>query len=181
MALLFFTGTGCDQSSEERDRAVVQDQQKQYGIAQPIPSYDWSPERDNVIQLYDIRMGIVATHAVWRGDTSIVEGDCPAIGYPIPYDTQLTNPLQVLPDSGHEVVEQAEPNGLFSSKNSTGTWVLCVEGKAIEPVLVEGKVTTYPYPVVVDYTTNRVTRAVGGRSSVKLKVNDKPPSQRSKP
>ena len=90
----------------------------------------------------------------------------------IPYDTSLTNPLQ--PYSGPDgfamavAVEQPEPNGLFSSKTTSATWVMCAgPGGVVEPVYVEGKVTVYPYPVKVDYDHNRVTKA--GESTVKLK------------
>ena len=57
------------------------------------------------------------------------------------------------------VIEQAEPNGIFASKNTSATWVMCVGSTGqIEPVYVESKVTIYPGPVSVDYKTNRVVR-----------------------
>lgn len=81
-------------SSEQRDQAAVQRQQSQYQIGQPIPAYDWSLERDLLIQLYNIRNREVTTHSVWRSDYGIVEGDCPSMGFGLPYDTSLTNPMQ---------------------------------------------------------------------------------------
>jgi len=146
-------------SSEQKDQEAVQLQQMHYQMAQPIPHLDFSLERDITIQLYKARNESVATHTVWRGDTSVIEGDCPSIGFPLPYDTSLTNPLQLqsriywpFGQNAHGraiqegVVEQPEPNGIFASKNSIATWVRCVvEGKEV-PVYVEGKVTAYPYP-----------------------------------
>lgn len=151
---------------ESKDRETVQMQQSQYAARQPIPIFDWSLERHLVIQLYGIRNKRVITHAVWRGDMSVIEGDCPSIGFGIPFDTSLTNPLQRDGSNG-AVIEQAEPNGLFASKQTSATWVMCSDGAAgIEPIYVEGKVTVYPYPVKVDYDKNRVTKA--GASSVTL-------------
>ena len=102
-----------------------------------------------------------------------VEGDCPSYGYGIPYDTSLTNPLVATDTSmsgrehysGHSgsslaSIEQAEPNGVFASKNTAATWVMCLgESGQLEPVYVETKVTVYPGPVTVDYEKNRVTRS----------------------
>jgi len=175
LALTFFIGANdCGSSgSEKADKEAVDSQQKHYQKAQPIPRFDYSLERDVAIQLYKARNERVTTWTVWRSDTGIVEGDCPSIGYPIPYDTSLTNPLQ---GTGYRecrtTIEQAEPNGVFSSKNSIATWVRCiteVSGKDVEaPVYVESKVTAYPYPVNVDYENNRVTPAQGAKPSVTI-------------
>ena len=161
MLLLVFGAIGCTDTAEEKDQKIVEEQQDQYRIAQPIPYFDWSLERSLAIQLYEARNEKVATHTVWRSDTGMVEGDCPSIGYPLPYDTSLTNPLQTANSyRSSPVIEQPEPNGLYSSKNSIATWVRCVcevNGKVIEaPIYIESKVTTYPYPVTVDYENNRV-------------------------
>jgi len=108
---------------------------------------------------------------VWRSDYGIIEGDCPSYGYGIPYDTSLTNPLVAtdIDIQGDEhsyqggaltSIEQAEPNGIFASKNTSATWVMCLgESGQIEPVYVESHVTVYPGPVKVDYEHNRVTRS----------------------
>lgn len=158
--LLLLVLAGCMNQAEYKDRETVREQQQQYGIAQPVPTFDWSLERDVVIQLYRARNERVATHTVWRSSFGTVEGDCPSIGYPIPYDTSLTNPLTTLHNGGTSVVEQPEPNGLFASKNSIATWIRCVQDDGSEvPIYVESLVTSYPYAVSVDYDRNRVIRA----------------------
>lgn len=172
--------TGCVDSSGSKQEMVdatrVNDQQEQYAKTQPVPWFDHSRERSVYTQIYQARNKNVATHTVWRGDMSIIEGDCPSIGFPIPYDVQLTNPEKIaLMNYGvgnwtSGTVEQAEPNGLFSSKTTAATWVMCAisdQGTAkMVPVYVEGRVTTYPYPVNVDYEKNRVYKAHGAESSV---------------
>lgn len=161
---------GCNPGSgtpESRDTKRVRQQQSQYEKGQPIPAFDWSLERRLVIELYKVRNQKAATHSVWRSDRGWIEGDCPSYGYGIPYDTSLTNPL--VPTRGNfrytstsalVTIEQAEPNGVFASKNTAATWVMCLgEAGNLEPVYVETKVTVYPGPVKVNYETNRVTRS----------------------
>jgi hypothetical protein len=175
--LVAFCFIGCEQtdSQERKDQKAVQMQQSQYGKAQPIPVYDFSLERDLLIQLYNIRNKRVSTHSVWRSDRGMIEGDCPSMGFGIPYDTSLTNPLQATDEdqrgfhnSSLTAIGQAEPNGIFASTNTAATWVMCV-GKAgiIEPMYIETKVTVYPGPVEVDYENNRVARV--GKATVTIK------------
>lgn len=153
-------------NSNTRDTIAVERQQSQYQIAQPIPAYDYSLERDLLIQLYNARNDELTTHSVWRSDLGTVEGDCASMGYGLPYDTSLTNPYV-----GKEVrtngqganpavaIGQPEPNGVFASTNTSATWVFCIGASgALEPVYVEAKVTVYPGPVDVDYKQNLVVR-----------------------
>lgn len=166
---VLITGCGPD-SQQQQDARHVDTQQAQYAIGQPVPEYDWSLERDLVIQLYNIRNQRIATHSVWRSDYGIIEGDCPSMGYGIPYDTSLTNPLvsYYYGNGGVGTVNQPEPNGIFPSTNTSATWVMCTNDLGqIEPLYIETKVTVYPYPVTVDYDSNRVTKA--GEASVTIK------------
>lgn len=164
---LLLSACPMDKSQETKTLQNVDRQQAQYDIGQPVNSFDWSLERHLVIELYNLRNKKVVTHAVWRSDYGLVEGDCPSMGFGIPYDTSLTNPLRATDEDsqGYDkaaltTIEQAEPNGIFASKNTTATWVMCVgDSGQIEPVYVESKVTIYPGPVNVDYVLNRVTRS----------------------
>jgi hypothetical protein len=182
MAAVVLTGcNGGEQSQEAKVSQAVNQQQAQYGIGQPVPRYDFSLERHLLIQLYNIRNQRAATHAVWRSNYGAIEGECSAMGYGLPYDTSLTNPYMAtdIDSQGDEhsyqggalaTIGQAEPNGIFASTNTSATWVMCTGSAGmIEPVYVESKVTIYPYPVKVDYTTNSVIKA--GKSSVSISNN----------
>ena len=90
-------------------------------------------ERDLLIKLYIVRNQKAATHSVWRSDRGLVEGDCPSYGYGMPYDTSLTNPLVAtdidMQGEEHDYqggalasIEQAEPNGIFASKNTAAIY-----------------------------------------------------------
>ena len=167
--------SGCKENNSQttKDKAAVERQQSQYSKSQPIPVFDWSLERHMVSQLYNIRNLEATTHSVWRSDRGMVEGDCASIGFGIPFDTSLTNPLtaknfaRVQTNYNLHVVEQPEPNGIFASKNTQATWVMCAgTGGTIEPIYVETKVTVYPYPVSVNYETNRVKKS--GKTTVTI-------------
>jgi len=174
-AAVAFVGCG-EPGTASIEREGAERQQEQYLIGQPIPAFDWSLERQLIVDLYGIRNQRVSTHAVWRSDYGLIEGDCPSMGFGLPYDTSLTNPLTVqrfnlgkAADWHSGVVEQQEPNGIFASKNTSATWVMCLgDTGAIEPVYVEAKVTIFPGPVNVDYDTNRVVRS--GAATVMIRA-----------
>ena len=158
-ALIAVSLAACEESSALKEKRKVNSQQEQYQTAQPIPAFDWSLERENLIKLYKLRNKKVATHTVWRSNTGVVEGDCASIGFGLPYDTSLTNPLVSYGGQSKTSIGQAEPNGIFASTNTAATWVLCVGlAGTIEPIYVESKVTTYPYSVKINYKTNRITK-----------------------
>jgi len=93
IAILVLSGCDIKDNQSEKTAQAVERQQAQYSTSQPVPAYDWSLERDLVIQLYNIRNMKALTHSVWRSDRGLIEGDCASIGFGIPYDTSLTNPL----------------------------------------------------------------------------------------
>ena len=174
---LVLAGCSVEQTQETRDARAVERQQSQYAKAQPVPAYDWSLERQLAIELYNIRNARVATHSVWRSITGEIEGDCPSMGFGLPYDTSLTNPLRTTDEDyeGYDkqgalaTIGQPEPNGIFASTNTSATWVFCVsETGQMEPHYIETKVTAYPYAVEVDYISNRVRRV--GTESISIDV-----------
>lgn len=151
--LMGFTQEGCyADSSDEKQAEAVDNQQEVYMINQPVPAFDFSLERDIAIQLYTIRNEARNTYTVVTSQgTGTPVWMCPSVGYPIPYDVQLTNPLRAdVYYSEAVVIEQAEPNGLYSSKNSAGTWVMCLdkEGRVV-PVYTELNATAFPFPVEI--------------------------------
>lgn len=165
---------GCEGkvNQESLDATKVNDQQAQYAKTQPIPWFDHSRERAVYTQIYQARNETVATHTIWRSNTGLIEGDCPSIGFPIPYDVQLTNPLKPAYSQRLDsaIIEQAEPNGMFSSKTTAATWVMCaVKDQGVmkmAPIYVESKVTAYPFPMIVDYKNNIARQAEGTKSTV---------------
>jgi hypothetical protein len=69
-----------------------------------------------------------------------------AIGYPIPYATQFTNPMKY--DYNGTTTPQADPNGLFSPADAEGTWVMLIDPKGNpRPVYFEPRVICSPFPL----------------------------------
>ena len=87
-------------------------------------------------------------------DGKIIE-ICSSIGYPIPYSTQLTNPLQYTGPNG-AVVGNPEPNGLYSPDSAEGTIVNCVNPDgSVTPTYWEPRIFTLPYRIKADVVIAR--------------------------
>ena len=78
-------------------------------------------------------------------------GKC--IGYGIPYSTQITAPSQVMNEKVNDagqmyIIEQSEPNGMYSTGATTATWVLAINGEDesnITPLYCEFEVLVSPF------------------------------------
>ena len=137
--------SGC-QGADEWERKQVNEQQALYNKNQPIPRYDWSLSRHLWVQFYDAQNREVTTFSYitpLNGGAPVFE--CASLGYALPRDTQLTNPHQV---HYGEVIDQAEPNGLFTGPNSDATIIFALnKNGSVSPVYTELKVTAFPFPV----------------------------------
>ena len=139
IALIMMFIMGCDEGQEGKDREIVDKQQAQYAKVQPLPFYDYSIPRDIVIQIYNVvTQESRNTYTIIETIMGETKHHGPSIGYGIPADVSLTNPIKPAYSRTHnsgEVIEQAEPNGLFSSKNTDGTWVLVLDANGdVTPV-----------------------------------------------
>lgn len=103
--------------------------------SQQAPSFDYSQERQTLIDTYTIRAtGAVSTTAVYVPGVGLI-GWCPSFGAPIPSTYQLTGKTQYADIPGDDSkklfpLDQAEPTGIYPG-DSQGTWILCLddEGK----------------------------------------------------
>jgi len=168
---IVLSASACDytpaQTSSESDQ--VNDQQTTYANNQQLHHYDYSPERDELQQIYDARMKLTNTWTVIysMGKPVFV---CPSRGYPIPYTTQLTNPENWVGTG--VAIPQAEPNGLYTG-TSTATWVLCIRtlpggGSEIDPVYSEPDALAFSYPVKIG--DDGTIQDAGGSSSVSINI-----------
>lgn len=139
------------------DQAQTNTQLQQYQKVQPVPYYNWSEQRNTLIQIYNAKNEARNTWAVVESMTGVALWACPSVGFPIPADTQLTNPDQIAttvpPGSStiyDGVVPQMEPDGLYSSTSTDATYVLCIRpnGDTV-PIYTEQKVSMFPFPVTV--------------------------------
>jgi hypothetical protein len=97
---------------------------------QPVPHYNFSQIRQNLIELENAEaQGVQTTTFFFNQGVADPIGECPSIGAPIPTTDQLTNPQQVQQHSdaggGNVTIGQMDPDGVYSG-DSTGTYVMCV-------------------------------------------------------
>lgn len=89
-------------------------------------------------------------YAYTRSDMSgkyVYLGRC--MGYGLPYSTQYTNPVQLVDDpngsydAGSAIIEQADPNGLYSPEGLSATWLWLIDEKTGEPnvTYIESEIT----------------------------------------
>jgi hypothetical protein len=125
-AFLVVAGTtACTNSSVNNDQQSTNNQLLKYQKAQPVPQFDYSQYRQTIINVETAEVnGIATTSFMFNQGSAVPMMACPSLGYPIASTAQLTNPLQVINNSGG-VVEQQEPNGVYTG-TSTGTYVVCV-------------------------------------------------------
>lgn len=142
---VLLTGGECE-SATSKDNRTTDTQMRTYQTNQPVPTFNFSQERDTMIQLYMMRNEARQTYTVVSSQgTGQTIFECPSRGTAIAADTQLTNGLQATTGGP---IELAEPNGLYTSKNTDGTWILCVrKDGSITPVYTENKVTQFPFAV----------------------------------
>lgn len=181
LMFLILSAESCGSPQTSTESSQVNDQQTIYSNNQPLHQYDYSPERDELQQIYDARMKVVNTWTVIysMGKPVFV---CPSKGYPIPYTTQLTNPDVVTAGgagdnsgTGNVALPQAEPNGLYTGQSSA-TWVLCIRslpggGSEVDPVYSEPDALAFPYPVQLG--SDGSVQDAGGSSSVQITVKNK--------
>jgi hypothetical protein len=69
---------------------------------------------------------------------------CSAVGMPIPANTSISNPHQVVQarnssNWSNEVIDQMEPNGTYPSASTAGTYMTCVDAQGHgQPDYAEG-------------------------------------------
>ncbi len=154
-----------EQSQQGRAVSAITDNQ-------PIPDLGgYSFERQIVIDTYLARNNAIATYAYMiTMDGKIVE-ICPSMGYPIPYSTQLTNPIALTYNAtnGHNIegaVSNPEPNGLYPPGDAAATLVQCVNNDgSVSPVYIEWYVLAFPFRIQSDYQINKI-----GESSFKVDI-----------
>jgi hypothetical protein len=158
------------------EQGSVNAQQSQYNKVQPIPFYDYSLQRQALIDIYNSKNLNQQTWDVVTSYSGKFLFQCEAVGWPIPADSQLSNPSQVVVGSGagsstyaYGVVGQAEPDGIYTGQTQ-GTYILCArpDGK-VAPVYTENNVQMFPFPVTVDPTTGEIKDS-GGKSNINIDV-----------
>jgi hypothetical protein len=130
---------------------------------------DYSKYCENTMLIVDSLVKADSTYIVERaaGDGRILRV-FPSKGYPIPADTQLTNPEKISceyngTNSGYHcgTIKQIDPHGVFSSSHTDATYAFEIIPETGKTVLYysEAKLQGYAYPVRQNgaFTVERVS------------------------
>lgn len=117
---------GCGPSGTDNDKSATDKQLKAYqDNGQNIPLYQWSQYRQTMLDVENAQVTGEATTTFFFNlgvrDPYFV---CPSIGFPVPADTELTNPQQNVGSQG-AVIGMMDPNGTYPGPTA-GTYVICV-------------------------------------------------------
>lgn len=156
-------GNTTEKAQQQKDTTTLVNQQ-------PIPGYNYSQIRQNLIDIENAEAnGAQSTSFFFNFGVRDPYMSCPSIGAPIANTTSLSNPFQSNPDNSASVVGQMDPNGVYPPTNSSGTWVLCIgqDGK-ITPQYAEETVHAVFAPAVWDDATHQIK--IIGSASVNFTV-----------
>lgn len=176
--------SGCEPSEQRKTEQAIQQvvakQDSIYNKTEPIPIFNYSLPRHMWIQFYKATTQNVVN--TWSCEVAY-DGEpitevLPTIGYPIPMDTQLTNPYKLTSGysnsegGGHYVdgqLAQAEPNGLYTSPNTNATIYFTVnDDGTTAPNYAETNVVCKPYPFHWDEDRQIFVRDKGSKASLKI-------------
>jgi hypothetical protein len=164
--VLAFALTACQPSASSIEQSQQYESQVSLMQNQPAPDLGgWSFEREVIRQTYLARNNTIATYAyMFTMDGKIIE-ICASVGYPIPYSTQLTNPMKV--EYSSLAIPNPEPNGLYPPSDAAATLVQCVNPDgSVSPVYIEWYVLAFPYRIQSDAQLQRI-----GDPTFKVDVN----------
>lgn len=136
--LASFAGT-CGQTEEAKkggqtvsgEQTAVQTGFGRLSNSQPVPVFDYSQERQTVIDVERARAeGAISTTRGYLEGVGL-EWWCPSVGAPVPSTYQLSGSTQWVDLPGDQTrerfeTEQGEPTGIYVGE-STGTWTLCLD------------------------------------------------------
>lgn len=120
---------GAETAKQEQD--AVQTGFNRLNNSQQIPTFDWSQERQTVIDVETIRAtGATSTTAGYLEGIGMIWW-CPSAGAPVASTYQLSGSTQYadLPGDGSRELlplDQGEPTGVYVGPSS-GTWTLCLD------------------------------------------------------
>jgi hypothetical protein len=127
----------CSGQSNNRQASVRSDQNASANALatlqnnQPVPNFNYSQLRQNVIDIQKMLAGTTPTTTfMFNMGVPDPVNSCPSIGFPIAATTELTNPLQTdktsAGDGGSAVIAQVDPTGVYQG-DTTGTYIVCLD------------------------------------------------------
>lgn len=137
--------SGCVDDTADKESKYTEEVKQQSLDTVGLPDVSNFFEMSQLKEIYELRDN-PKLNCYWYTKNNmsgkyIYMGKC--IGYGIPYSTQITNPTQLeYSNSAGGTIDQAEPNGLYSTGSTSATWILSIssDGKTIEPIYAEEEI-----------------------------------------
>jgi len=170
--MLCVTLCGCVSTSTDGQSSIVQEAQYQEELMKQatdeigIPEITEFFEKKMAKEIFEKRDDsklVCYAYGINLDGKYIYMGRC--YGYGLPYSTQYTNPEKMNTVDGGEysalnpyTLPQADPNGLYSSGNTSATWLMMINETSGEPYIMyyEPTVTVtetkLPARLVVDWS-----------------------------
>lgn len=139
--VVILTGVACEMGSPKENKSAgrnASEEQRRVGDgfgrlanSQPVPTFDYSQERQTLIDVESARAtGATTTTALYLEGVGLVQW-CPSIGAPVASTSQLSASQQWVDLPGDESrtlyqTDQGEPTGVYVGQSS-GTWTLCLD------------------------------------------------------
>ena len=170
VAVLALSASSCDNttSGDRAETQLTERAQRHFGTAQAPHAYDASQARDNLIAAHDAMALGADTWTVQYVEGVGVTFQCPSVGFPIPFGTNLTNPERIAGDSyGRVTVPMMEPYGLYPPADVAATYANCVLPNGTVGIFYsEPLLTTYGFEVRCDQETRYCTIPPGSEAVV---------------
>lgn len=129
---------------------------------QPLPHFTYSQMRQNLTEIETAQAtGVQTTSFFFNQGVADPMDSCPSIGVPIAASASLSNPHRVdkhsATDGGNAVIDQMDPNGVYTPPSTTGTYVVCVDATGTAYTNYwEGFVQTVFAPARWNTTTHKI-------------------------
>jgi hypothetical protein len=138
---------GTEQLSDLRQRQLQEPLLTRATDTVGMPTMDNFRERQMLREVFEARDKPIQTQVYLINSDGHLSKLCDSVGYGIPASTQFTNPLQ--PALTGSAIAQAEPNALFNSPYTHGTWVDCIDHASNQThlVFVQPNVIISPEPL----------------------------------
>jgi hypothetical protein len=159
-------------SSGASEARISEDAAKKFNHSQPPFIVDASQAREN---LNAAELALATGANTWTavmprgGSFNAPIFECPSIGFPIPFASNITNPLKIASNErGAVTLGQIEPTlGIYTPATDDTTYGNCVMNDGtVKPFTSQSDLTTFGFDVVWDDTLHRFVIPPTGNGTV---------------
>jgi hypothetical protein len=163
LVIFFYQGCRKGESAADKEakatRSLLAEGNRQVGMPNII-NFQEKKLMKQILELRDKENLITYAYIVnWEGEL-IFLGKC--VGFGLPYSVQYTSPKALQPvrhyrpngtligtDYSQQLLDQADPSGLYMPEGLSATWLMMFDEKTkeVRPVYVEPQIIVSPFPL----------------------------------